>query len=203
MKNKIKGYINASIFTAAAFVLLGIIFIIWPGLSLDVIRWIISIAALAIGAYFIASDLSKNRAFAVFNESMLGTLLVIVGVVFAVNPGVMAIFPVVLGAWYVVSAVSACRVTANLKGTPAYTPSLLMSILSMIAGIVLIINPWAGSEMMMMFVGIVMVIYALSSLVDMIMLKKNLNTVEKKVKAIVADIQEAEVKEQEDVQSKK
>jgi len=196
MKNKIKGYVNASIFTAAAFVILGIIFIIWPGVSLDVIRWIISIAALSMGAYFIASDLSRNRAFSIFNESMLGTLLVILGVVFAVNPNVMTIFPVVLGAWFVVSAVSACRVTANLKGTSAYTASLLMAILSMIAGIVLIINPWAGSEMMMMFVGIVMVVHAASSLVDMIILKKNMNTVEKKVKAVVADIQEAEVKEE-------
>ena len=195
MKDKIKGYINASIFTAAAFVILGIIFIIWPGLSLDVIRWIISIAALAVGAYFIASDLSRNRSFSLFNESMLGTLLVILGVVFAVNPNVMNIFPIVLGAWFVVSAVSACRVTANLKGTSAYAASLLMAILSMIAGIVLIINPWAGSEMMMMFVGIVMVVYSLSSMIDMIMLKKNLKTVEKQVKAVVAEIQEAEVKE--------
>lgn len=196
MKKKIKGYINASIFTSAAFVVLGIIFIIWPSVSLDVIRWIISIAALAMGAYFVASDLTKNREFfSLFNESMLGTLLIILGIVFAVNPNVMTIFPVVLGAWFVVSAVSACRVTANLRGSSAYAPSLLLAILSLIAGIVLIINPWAGSEMMMMFVGIVMVVHALSSLIDMVMLKKNLRTVEKKVNAVIADIQEAEVKE--------
>ena len=197
MQKKIKSFINASMGTSLVFILLGLVFILWPGVSLDVIRWIISISALALGAYFIATDLSReHKGFSLMNESMLGTLLVILGVVFAVNPGVMTIFPVVLGAWFVVSAVSACRVTANLKGTPAYASSLLVAVLSMIAGIVLIINPWAGSEMMMMFVGIIIVVYALSSFIDMVILKKNLKTFEKKVKSAVADIKEAEVKEE-------
>ena len=74
---------------------------------------------------------------------------------------------------------------------------LLAAVLSLVAGIVLIINPWAGSEAMMMFVGIVIVVYSISSLVDMVMLKKNLQTVQKKVKEVVANIEEAEVKETE------
>lgn len=195
MQKKIKSFINASIITEIAFAILGLIFIIWPGVTLDIIRWIISISTLALGAYFIATDLSRNHSFSLFNESMLGTLLIIVGVVFAINPGVMTIFPVILGAWFVVSSVSVCKVTTNLKDTPAYAPSLIAAMLSMIAGIILIINPWAGSEMMMMFVGIVILVHAISSLIDMIMIKSNLKSVSKKIKNVVADIQEAEVKE--------
>ncbi|MBR0480484.1 MAG: DUF308 domain-containing protein [Candidatus Saccharibacteria bacterium] len=194
MQKQIKSYLNASIITSAAFVLLGLIFIVWPSTSLDVIRWIISISALAIGAYLIALDFTREKSFSLFNISLIGTLLVILGVVFAINPGVMNIFPVILGAWFVVSSVSACKVTTKLKGTQAYAPSLLAAVLSLVAGIVLIINPWAGSEAMMMFVGIVMVIHSVSNLTDMFMLKKNLKTVQKKVKDVVESIQEGEIK---------
>ena len=194
MQKQIKNYLNASIAVSIAFVILGLIFIVWPGTSLDVIRWIISIAALAIGAYLIAFDFTRERNFSLLNVSLIGTLLVILGVVFAINPDVMNIFPVILGAWFVVSAVSACKVTTRLKGTQAYLPSLIAAVLSLVAGIVLIINPWAGSEAMMMFVGIVMVAHSVSNLVDMLMLKKNLKTIQKKVKDAVASIQEGEIK---------
>ncbi len=195
MKKTIKKFINASIITEVAFILLGLVFIIWPGVSLDIIRWIISIFCLAVGAYFIALDFTKEHKFMIFSESMLGTLLVILGVVFAVKPGIMTIFPVVLGAWFVVSAVSSCRVAADLKGSPAFMPTLIAAVLSILAGILLMINPWEGSEMMMMFVGIVVVVHAASSLVDMVILKRNIKTVERKVKDVVANIREGEVKE--------
>lgn len=198
MQKKIKSFINASLITEVAFAALGLVFIMFPGLTLDIIRWIIAISALAAGAFIIASDLSREHSFSLFSESIIGTLLVIIGVVFAVNPNVMQIFPVILGAWFVVTSVSACRVTAQLKGTSAYMPSLLAAMLSMLAGIILIINPWAGSEMMMIYVGIVVMVHAISSLIDMIMLKKNLRSVEKKIKNVVKDIKEAEIKNKEE-----
>ncbi len=194
MQKQIKNYLNASIIMSVAFILLGLIFIIWPGTSLDVVRWVISICALALGAYMIALDFTRNKGFSPFNGLMLGTLLVILGVIFAINENIMNIFPVILGAWFVVSAVSTCRVTTNLKGTQAYWPSLIAAVLSLVAGIVLIINPWAGSEAMMMFVGIVIVVHATSSLIDFVMIKKNLKTVQKKVKDIIDSIKEGEIK---------
>ena len=188
IQKKIQKFINASIVTSVAFIVLGILFMIFPEGFLNVLRWIIAVAAFATGIYMIAAEVSRRAVMPFFSTTALGAILIVIGLIFATHPGATSIFAVVLGAWFIVSALSSLRFSAALSGSSALV-STIFSILSLICGILLIMNPWAGSISVMTFIGIMMIIYAASSLIDMLILKGHLKDLSKKMKGLVVDIE--------------
>ena len=182
MQNKIKSFINSSIAMSVAFIALGVLFIIFPQESLDVLRWIIAIFFMAAGVGMLASDLTSRRM-PFFGSTALGTIMLIAGILFAVNPGVMDIFPIILGAWFIVSSVSTLRLAASLSSA-ASAWAVISAIISILAGIVLIINPWGGSMAMTIFAGVMMLVYAAASLVDLITIRRHFNDLTKAFKQI-------------------
>ena len=171
MQKAVKKFINLSIIIAVAFVLVGLFFILFPQTSLDVLRWTIAIFFLDAGAALLANALTSKRA-PFFGGTVLGTLLFIVGILFAVNPGVMDVFPIILGSWFIVSSVSTLRYASSLESTASIV-AVGAAIVSIVAGVVLIINPWSGTIAMTVFAGIMMLIHAVASLVDLLTLKRN------------------------------
>lgn len=179
VQKKINSFINTSIGTALAFVALGILFLVFPETSLDLIRWIITVVLLGAGAYLTVSDIARKNSVPFFSTTLIGVILLVTGFIFAIHPEVMNIFPMILGVFFIVSAVSSSRFTAALRGTTAGTYAIITTVLAIICGILLIANPWEGNISMMIFIGIMMIIYALSSLIDMVMLKKNIKQLKK------------------------
>ena len=194
MKNKIKTFINSAIIMAAAFAIMGLIFIIFPQGSLDTIRWIVAIFFLVVGIYMLAKTAGSKHP--MFGGTVLGAILLIIGVVFAFNPGIMNIFPIILGSWFIISSMSTIRYATALKNSNAKTWSFATSVLSIVCGLILIINPWGGQIAMMTFAGIMMLVYAVSSFIDLMTLKKNLEDLNKKFDKFV----EGEVVEKDEEQ---
>ena len=187
IRKKINSFINTSIGTSLAFILLGILFLVFPETSLDLIRWIIAVLFIGVGAYLIVSDFTRRGMIPFFSTSLIGVILLVIGFIFAVQPDVMNIFPIVLGALFIIAAVSSSRFTTVLRGTTAGTYAIIATVLSIICGVLLIANPWGGNISMMMFVGIMMIIYAMSSLVDMVVLKKNIKELSKQFKKYIKE----------------
>lgn len=181
IKKKVSSFINISIVSALLLILLGIIFLVAPDTSLDMIRWIIAIFCLVAGAYLIISDLTR-RVFPLFSTSFFGVVLLILGLVFAVQPSVMNIFPIALGVWFVASAVASGRFAVVVKSADAGIFAIISTILSLICGLLLIINPWGGQIAMVTFSGIMMIIYGVSSLVDLFIIKHNIDELAKSLK---------------------
>ncbi len=177
MKKKINSFINTTIGVSAIFAALGVFFLFFPETSLDIIRWFISAVALLAGIYLIAADFSKKRMNPFFSTITIGAVLVIIALVFAVYPNVMNIFPIVIGAWFIVSGLSSLRFATTLKGTNAGVLSSIVTILSLICGVLLIFNPWGGQISIMIFAGIMMIIYGLSNIIQMATIKSNLKDV--------------------------
>ena len=183
MKNKIKRFINSAIIMAAAFLFLGLIFVIFPKDSLDTIRWITAIFFFAAGAYMLAANAGSKHP--MFGATILGVILLVVGLLFATNDGIMNIFPIILGIWFIISSMSTIRYATALQDSNAKTWSMMSSGLSIVCGVILIINPWGGQIAMMTFAGIMMIIYAISSLIDLMTLKKNLKDLNKKFDKLI------------------
>lgn len=182
IQKKVNTFINSSILVSMAFFVLGVVFLAMPGLSLDIIRWVIAISSLIIGALLIAADFGRNRTFPFFSTTVAGIVLLIIGLVFIRQPRIMDIFPIILGAVFIISAVSSGRLTTALRGTTAGKYTIVTMILAIICGILLIANPWEGSISMMIFAGIMMIIYSLSTFIDMVVLKKNVKALTKELR---------------------
>ncbi|MBR0415914.1 DUF308 domain-containing protein [Candidatus Saccharibacteria bacterium] len=183
MQKKLNSFINSSIIISLAFFVLGLVFLTMPSLSLDIIRWIIAIGSLVIGALLIAADLGRNRAMPFFSTTLIGVVLLVIGLIFIRHERVMDIFPIVLGAIFIINAFSSSRLTMALRGTTAGRYATITTILAIICGILLIANPWEGSLSMMIFAGIMMIVYSASTFVDMVVLKKNVKSLTKELKS--------------------
>ncbi|MBR3264319.1 DUF308 domain-containing protein [Candidatus Saccharibacteria bacterium] len=182
IQKKVNTYINSSILVSLGFFVLGIVFLAMPSLSLDIIRWVIAIGSLILGMILVAADFGKRRTFPFFSTAVVGIVLLIIGLIFIRHPHVMDIFPIILGAIFIVSAFASGRLTAALRGTNAGIYATITTILAIICGILLIANPWEGNISMMIFAGIMMIIYSLSTFIDMIVLKKNVKELTKELK---------------------
>lgn len=185
MKDRIKKFINSAIITSVAFIILGIVFICFPEGSLDLIRWIVAIFFFTAGAYMIAANAGSKRP--MFGASMLGVIMIIGGLIFAFNERVMNILPIVLGAWFIISSLSTISYSTALQNSNAKAFSIITSVLAIVCGILLIINPWGGQIAMMTFAGIMMLIYSISSLIDLLTLKKNLQDINKKFNKFIEE----------------
>ena len=183
IQKKVNTFINSSILVSLGFFVLGVVFLAMPGLSLDIIRWIIAIGSLAIGALLIAADLGRSRAMPFFSTTIAGVVLLVIGLIFIRHEHVMDIFPIILGAIFIINAFSSSRLTMALRGTPAGRYATITTILAIICGVLLIANPWEGNISMMIFAGIMMIVYSASTFADMLVLKKNVKNLSKELKS--------------------
>ncbi|MBR5620935.1 DUF308 domain-containing protein [Candidatus Saccharibacteria bacterium] len=180
MQKTVKKFLDLSIFGSVVAIVLGILFLVFPIESLDVIRWIIAIITFVIGTTIIIGELTRRGAGPIFGVTAIGAIFMVIGLVFATRPAAMNVFSIVLGAWFIVTAVSAARYDAALSGSAAYV-SGLMSLISMAVGILLIINPWGGSVSMMIVLGVGLIVFGISSAINVYVLKNNLKDIAKKL----------------------
>lgn len=187
IKKKINGLINTTIGVSAVFMGLGILFLLFPETSLDVIRWFIVVVMMIAGVYLIASDFSRKNVNPFFSTITMGAVLVIIALIFAMYPNIINIFPIVIGAWFVVSAISSLRFATTLRGTTSGALAIITAVLSLICGLLLIFNPWGGQISIMIFAGVMMIIYGISNIVEMVTIKHNIKEVSEAFKAVAKE----------------
>ena len=180
IEKKVKSFINASIGTSVIFLVLGLIFLIAPDLSLDIIRWFLAIAALSAGLSIIIRN-SMSRAYAFSGTTIIGVMLVLIGLVFMFYPSIMNVFPILLGVWLIASAISSIGAATTLKNKSDSAVIIFTGIVSIICGILLMANPWSGSISVIMLAGIMMMVHALANIIDLAVFKKNFNDLSEEV----------------------
>lgn len=204
LQKRVHNFINASIGTSVVFFVLGLVFLLAPGQSLEIVRWIIVASALVGGLSIVVRNMLSTR-YTFTGGTIIGVMLVAIGLIFALYPNVMNVFAIILGAWLIVSAISSLGAASSLRGKSDYGVVVFTSIISTICGVLLIINPWGGTISIVIIAGIMMMIHAASNMIDLIILRKNfdafnedVNTFVKKAKKAaerpIAEIEEAEVK---------
>ena len=186
LQKKLSNLINASIGASVVFVILGILLIAFPVGFIEILRWTIA------GIWIVASEFSRRSASPMFGLTTLGVILIAIGLIFAINPGATGIFAIVLGIWFIISAIAGLRFSMALSGNSALV-SAILAILSFICGLLLIMNPWNGVVDIAILMGIIMIIYAISCLIDTVVLKNNLKELSKAFKKYAKKIEEAEV----------
>jgi len=180
MQKTIKSILRASIVSSIIAVVLGILFLVFPVEALDVFRWIIAILAFAAGVFMIIAELSKRGGLPVFGVTAIAALFIVVGIIFATRPTAINIFTIILGAWFIISALGSLRFTSALPGSAAFF-SVLMALISLIAGILLITNPWGGSISIMLILGASLIVFGVTSAINTLVFKSNMEELVKKL----------------------
>lgn len=200
--SKINNFLNAAINTTILMVAIGIFLALFPTLSLEITRWIFIIALVSAGLNMITSDLTGKKRGGLISGTVLGSFNLLLGLIILINPGILSIIPIAIGFYVVISSLTKLRMTLALKeiSNSAFTASILMNIISVVSGIIIIFQPITSTAVAVMLLGTMLIVYGISDLINIIILKAHVQEFSKKMKSakkyLTDDIQEAEVIDQ-------
>ena len=200
--SKINNFLNAAINTTILMVAIGIFLTLFPTLSLEITRWIFIIALISAGLNMITSDLTGKKRGGLISGTVFGSFNLLLGLIILINPGILSIIPIAIGFYIVISSLTKLRMTLALKeiSNSAFTASILMNIISVVSGIIIIFQPIASTAVAVMLLGAMLIVYGISDLINIIILKAHVQEFSKKMKSakkyLTDDIQEAEVIDQ-------
>ena len=199
--NKINNFLNTAINTTVLMIAIGIFLALFPTLSLEITRWIF-IALVSAGLSMITADLTGKKRGGIISGTVLGSFNLLLGLIILINPEVLSIIPIAIGFYIVISSLTKLRMTLALKeiSNSAFTASILMNIISVVSGFIIIFQPIASTAVAVMLLGIMLIVYGVSDLINIVILKSHVNEFSSKMKSakkyLTDDVQEAEVVDQ-------
>lgn len=169
MNDFAKQYGRNSIIFSILLIVLSLFLIFSPTASLNAIMVVSGIALLIIGFLRAFAYFSGPKELKVFNfELTEGVLFIIVGLIFLFNPTIVtSILSIIIGAWIILKSVTSIQLAVSLKSTTnKWAVTLIFSILTLIAGIIMIFNPFATSEALIMICGIMLLSFEIINIVE-------------------------------------
>lgn len=163
--------------------IIGLILVIWPGLSLEVIGIIVGIYIIIHGLVMLVLDFKASKYFVPFDGIIIGILSIILGIILIAFPNVLStILGLVLGVWIILSSVNIIKMAVAVKKFySGWGLLLVFGILDLIAGGIILFNPFLSSVSLTMIAGIVIMVHSVISVVDMIIIKKDIKDIEKAI----------------------
>lgn len=181
MLNKLNKYLNSGIILTIVFLLVGGILIVKPDISFNIISYFIGASLIVSGIYLFIIDSKTKNIF--INVFLYAILLTLIGILIILNPITLkVILPIFLGLWFLISGIFKIRLDIYMKDEPYFILSLITNIITVICGVILLINPVESVSAITISLGIIIVVSSISSLIDIIIFKKNINSVVKYLK---------------------
>lgn len=169
---RINKFLNLSIVTEVILVLIGILLCFNPGMSLI---WVSYVAGMTFIIDGLCLVIFSSRRFGMVDMFLLGVLFFILGVILILNPNIVeTIVPIILGLWLVVYGFVILRISIMLETIDKSKSilTLILSILTIIAGFIIIAHPHIGSISLGIAMGVALIVSSISSIVDLCIFKK-------------------------------
>lgn len=204
MANLRSKLLTSSLLSSVGLAILGGLLIFKSEFAILSISYTIGAILIAIGILAIL-DFIKNMKQSNKNELNIvyGIVTVVMGIIVISNPeAVASIIPFVVGFVIMVSSALKLQYSFELKkkNNELWTPTMIISAIMLLCGILLVFNPFKGAEIFTKFIGIVMLIYAVLDIISTIKIKNTIKTVYTEIEEHVV---EAEVIKEESNDSKK
>ena len=159
------------------FVLFGALLIAKPNETVGAISIILGILFIAMGVLklveYYTADTKEDWLLTV---SLISVVLGIV-ILFA-SDAILSVFRVIVGIWIIATGIMDLQTTLVWKEvkSPYWTTAVLLSMLMMLAGIIILVNP----NILFTTMGIIIVIYGILDIVDRFIFMKKINDYMKK-----------------------
>lgn len=158
------GVIIASII----YIALGVILILIPGTSMDVLCYIGGGAAIAIGVFFTISYFFRNPETSYFRDDLvIGVLAIMIGLVLVFKTDVIQeLVPVLFGVFVTVSGCHKLQDSIDLKrmGADKWWALLIVALVNIALGVLLIFEPF-NKDLLMIIIGVALVFSGLTDLI--------------------------------------
>lgn len=205
MNNIMSKFFKTSVFSAIGLAILGILLVFESELTIVSISYVIGAILVAIGALAIINyinDMKKN----VKNELdiVYGIGMTILGIIVISNPkGVASIIPFILGVLIIINSAAKLQYSLELKkdNNNLWNSTMILSLITLLCGILLVFNPFRGAEFITKVVGIILFIYAITDIISSLRIRKTVKNIQKVIENNT--IKEADVIEDKTKDNKK
>ena len=174
MTDRVKKYINTQISISIFYIIFALSLFIFPEASTNLLGNVLAVFLIAFGIYLVLLDF-RGGFLLVIDLLPGGLIATIMGVLILIHPGILKeIIPIVIGIWVIVSSSLNIKLSLYMKEVEgkSWLTTLIIALVSVFVGALLIAKPKELTEVLTTFVGILIMIYAISNLIDMILFKK-------------------------------
>lgn len=170
MEKYIKRMRGAITMTSIGFIVIGLLLILKPASTLALISYVLGVICLFIGIVNVIKYFTnKNQDNLMDFGLVLGITCAFFGCIFLFIPEFVAsIVPFILGIIIISNSVVRLQFSLNLRRYPniSWIRSFIASIISLFFGIVLLFNPFQGAVVITQIIGVIMILYAISDIIE-------------------------------------
>lgn len=189
--------IRSSLISSVGLAILGVLLIFESEATIVSISYIIGGILVAMGIlggmkYFYSK--SKN-----YMDVVYGIITVILGIVVILNPQAIAsIIPFIMGVLIIISSVTKLQYshTLNQHQNSLWKQTLILSIITLIFGLVLVFNPFKGAVFLTRIVGGILLVYGILDIISTMAIR---NTFIEMHKVLEEKVEEANIIEEADI----
>lgn len=178
MEKYMKKMSQLSTITSIIFIVIGLFLIVKPETTLSLISYVLGIVILVNGIITLIRYYSNRGENSLFDFGLVfGIIEIIIAVIFISSPAAIAsIIPLILGIWMFINGIFKLQVALNLKSlnSSSWIYSTVISCLSILLGLVLILNPFEGAIVITQIIGGFLVGYAVLDFLESRTIKKTL-----------------------------
>ena len=177
-------------------VLLGLVLVLWPGLSIQIVCTAVGAVLIVSGgirivSYFTAKDGSMYSQI----NLIFGIIFTVVGVWIVIKPDkVLAIIPIIVGIVIALHGLHNLQqaITLCKDKYDKWWIALLLGILTIGFGVLLICRPFAAIDTVVMLIGVFLIYDGLSNIWIVSRIYKNAKIIKQEMEAVDADAREVE-----------
>ena len=114
-----------------------------------------------------------------------GIFSIVCGLMFLLNENMlMILIPVFIGVWMIINGINKVQIAFEMKDCDekSWIVTFIFSIVIVVVGAYLIINPIMGAELITQTIGIIICIYSILDIIDCILIRIKLNKIITQVK---------------------
>ncbi len=189
MKDLTKRIFWMSMISTIAILSFGVLLFIFPDTVIKTVAIIMGVAFLIIGIIPIINYFRfRSRGFATTFSFMMGMLCIIAGLVLLMNENILnTIIPIITGLWMVINGINRISISMDLRDDKIsfWAITLVYAIITLVAGVLLVLDPVNGGKLVTKTIGIIICIYAVIDVIDLILIKIKAKQVVNEVKKII------------------
>ena len=177
------------ILLAVIFIALGIVLILWPGATMKTICYLLAAMLLALGVASLINYLRKDISGIIYRYDLVVGLCAILGGILVIVKvdKLTALIPAVLGFLVTMSGILKMQNSVDMLrlGHGTWHVAFAMAIVNIVAGIVLLMNPFEAAQILIMCIGIALVYSGITDLYVTISISRRLSKI--KTEIVVAE----------------
>lgn len=191
--DSLKKFFRSSIAVSSVLIILGILLVFKSEFTIMAIAYIIGAILIALGVIALIRfirNITTNQKSELDIVYGLGTIILGILVIKS-HQAIASIIPFAIGVGIIISSSTKLQCALELKTTnnPQWKITMLVSIISVICGVILLFNPFKGAVIITQIVGAFIILYGVLDIISTITIKRNVEAIHQAIEGKMDDVE--------------